>query len=79
MKRVNPIKRHVKQSARRHAKPVKIRSISGSSGGGGSSISTTRRNEIALISAILFLIAAALSLYVAWNDLKTGGTSETLI
>ncbi|WHX50264.1 hypothetical protein QNH46_06255 [Paenibacillus woosongensis] len=76
MKRVRPIKKHVKQSARKHAKPVKIRSISGRH---GSSISTTRRNEIALLSAILFLIAASLSLYVAWNDLQSGGTSETLI
>ncbi|GAA0133207.1 hypothetical protein YSY43_00470 [Paenibacillus sp. YSY-4.3] len=78
MKRVKPIKSHVKQPARKHTKPVKIRSISGG-GGGGSTISTSQRNEIALLSAILFLIAAALSLYVAWNDLRSGGTSETLI
>ncbi|MBE9915361.1 hypothetical protein G8C92_15170 [Paenibacillus donghaensis] len=40
---------------------------------------TEQRNQIALISAVLFVIAALLSLLVAWSDLRTGGTSETLI
>ncbi|GIO33872.1 MULTISPECIES: hypothetical protein [Paenibacillus] len=69
----------------KQVKPVKTRSIGGGVGGvggvggGGGMIPTRQRNEIALISAILFLIAAALSLFVAWNDLRSGGTSETLI
>ncbi|MDR9856772.1 hypothetical protein RJP21_24515 [Paenibacillus sp. VCA1] len=73
----------------KQVKPVKTRSIGGGgagvgggvggAGGTGGVIPTRQRNEIALISAILFLIAAALSLFVAWSDLRSGGTSETLI
>ncbi|MDR0268244.1 hypothetical protein [Paenibacillus sp.] len=71
----------------KQAKPVRTRSVNnvrsvnslntGSSLGGA--ISTNQRNQIALIAAVLFVIAALLSLFVAWDDLKSGGTSETLI
>ncbi|WP_168929057.1 hypothetical protein [Paenibacillus dokdonensis] len=54
-------------------KPVKTRSIS------RPNTSEAQRNQIALISALLFLIAALLSLYVAWQDLRSGGNSEVFI
>ncbi|GIP29847.1 hypothetical protein J23TS9_49770 [Paenibacillus sp. J23TS9] len=54
-------------------KPVKTRSVN------RPNTSAAQRNQVALISALLFLIAALLSLYVAWQDLRTGGNSEVFI
>lgn len=53
-------------------KPVKTKSISRTE-------AANQRNQIAVISALLFLIAALLSLYVAWQDLRSGGSSEVFI
>ncbi|MED5020979.1 hypothetical protein P9847_27330 [Paenibacillus chibensis] len=53
-------------------KPVKTKSISRTE-------ATNQRNQVAVISALLFLIAALLSLYVAWRDLRSGGSSEVFI
>ncbi|MWV46937.1 hypothetical protein GRF59_25325 [Paenibacillus sp. HJL G12] len=53
-------------------KPVKTRSINRPD-------STAQRDQVAVISAVLFLIAALLSLWVAWQDLRTGGNNEILI
>lgn len=59
-------------------KPVKIRT---NTRGSTRIPSTQRQNgkQLALIAAILFLIAAFISLYLAWEDLRGGGNTEFLV
>ncbi|WP_212971297.1 hypothetical protein [Paenibacillus cineris] len=67
------------KSRSKPAKPVRISGLvpSATPGmGAGGAMSTGK--QLAFISAFLFLIAATISLYLAWRDLHGGNAPEEL-
>lgn len=85
MKPVKPVKpaKSVKRvkSRSKPAKPVRISALVPSipSGEGETGIgSRITGRQLAFISAFLFLIAAIISMYLAWRDLMGGSAPEEL-
>ncbi|MBB3131621.1 hypothetical protein FHS19_006344 [Paenibacillus rhizosphaerae] len=70
------------KSRSKPAKPVRISGIIPSAtpgvGGDGNTGTISTGKQLAFISAFLFLIAAAISLYLAWRDIHGGNAPEML-
>ncbi|WP_152398730.1 hypothetical protein [Paenibacillus cellulositrophicus] len=70
------------KSRSKPAKPVRISGLVPSAtpgmGAGGNIGAMSTGKQLAFISAFLFLIAAAISLYLAWRDIQGGNAPEML-
>ncbi|MGN7360155.1 hypothetical protein ACTHPF_23115 [Paenibacillus sp. SAF-054] len=61
-------------------KPVKTRSMNQQrQSTRNQRLSPNQMKQLAFLSAFLFLVAAMISLYLAWRDLQNQGNTEVLV